>query len=226
MVVMSGDGWHRGIIGILASRIVDRTAKPAIVISIEEGVAYGSGRSVDGFPLLEALESCADVFTRFGGHAFAVGFALPAERLPEMERRLYAFAREKLAGRRAEQLLRIHAELPIERVSPALALAVKRLEPYGHGNQEPLFLAQRLRLTAPVRIMKERHIRLELLPEHPASTLSIAPIRAVGWNMAKRAQELDLQPGSLIDLAYRIRESDHPQYGGPQIEIAGIRPAQ
>ena len=226
MIVMSGEGWHRGIIGILASRIVDRTAKPAIVVSVEEGVAYGSGRSIDGFPLLEALESCAELYSRFGGHAFAVGFALPAERLPEMERRLYAFARQKLAGRRAEQLLRLHAELPMERVTPALAAAVKRLEPYGHGNAEPLFLARSLRLTAPVRIMKERHIRLELLPAHPSSLLPTAPIRAVGWNMAQRAQELGLEPGSIIDAAYKIRENDHPEYGGLQIEMAGIRLTQ
>ena len=82
LLVVDGDGWHRGVIGILASRVVERTAKPAIVVSVEDGVAHGSGRSVDGFPLLDAIESCADLFTRFGGHAFAVGFALPADALP------------------------------------------------------------------------------------------------------------------------------------------------
>ena len=88
LLVVDGDGWHRGVIGILASRVVERTAKPAIVISVEDGIAHGSGRSVDGFPLLEAIETCADLFTRFGGHAFAVGFALPADALPELKRRL------------------------------------------------------------------------------------------------------------------------------------------
>ena len=221
MIVMAGQGWHRGIIGILASRIVDRTAKPAIVVSVEEGVAYGSGRSIDGFPLLEAIETCANLYTRFGGHAFAVGFAMPAENLPEMERRLYAFAAEKLAGREAEQILRIHAELPLDRVTPALATWLRKLEPYGHGNPEPVFLARNLRLTSPVRLMKEKHIRLELAPTNQAS-ISSAPIKAVGWNLARRADELNLQPGSVIDLAYKIRENDHPQYGGLQIEIAGI----
>ena len=221
MIVMAGEGWHRGIIGILASRIVDRTAKPAIVVSVEEGVAYGSGRSIDGFPLLEAIETCADLYTRFGGHAFAVGFAMPAENLPEMERRLYAFAAEKLAGREAEQILRIHAELLLDRVTPALANWLRKLEPYGHGNPEPVFVARDLRLTSPVRLMKEKHIRLELAPTDQAS-ISSAPIKAVGWNLARRAEELGLQPGSVIDLAYKIRENDHPQYGGLQIEIAGI----
>ena len=229
MVVMSGIGWHRGIIGILASRIVDRTAKPAIVVSVEDGIAYGSGRSIDGFPLLEAIETCADLYTRFGGHAFAVGFAMPAENLPEMERRLYSFAAQKLAGQEAEQVLRIHAELPLERVTPVLGGWLRKLEPYGHGNQEPVFLARELRLTAPVRLMKEKHIRLELrpaaLPINSSLTAASAPVRAVGWNLARRAQELKLEQESVIDLAYRIRENDHPQYGGLQIEIAGIESA-
>ena len=229
MVVMSGIGWHRGIIGILASRIVDRTAKPAIVVSVEDGIAYGSGRSIDGFPLLEAIETCADLYTRFGGHAFAVGFAMPTENLPEMERRLYSFAAQKLAGQEAEQVLRIHAELPLERVTPVLGGWLRKLEPYGHGNQEPVFLARELRLTAPVRLMKEKHIRLELrpaaLPINSSLTAASAPVRAVGWNLARRAQELKLEQESVIDLAYRIRENDHPQYGGLQIEIAGIESA-
>ena len=224
MVVMVGEGWHRGIIGILASRIVDRTAKPAIVVSVEEGIAYGSGRSIDGFQLLQAIETCADLYTRFGGHAFAVGFAMPAENLPEMERRLYAFAAEALAGREAEQILRIHAELPLDRVTPALATWLHKLEPYGHGNPEPVFLAHRLRLTAPVRLMKEKHIRIEVVPTDGATAaLPGTPIKAIGWNLARRAEELALQPGSIVDIAYKIRENDHPQYGGLQIEIAGIQ---
>lgn len=234
MLVMVGEGWHRGIIGILASRVVDRTAKPAIVVSVEDGVAYGSGRSIDGFPLLEAIETCADLYTRFGGHAFAVGFAMPAGNLPEMERRLYSFAAQKLAGQEAEQVLRIHAELPLERVTPVLGGWLRKLEPYGHGNPEPVFLARAMQLTAPVRLMKEKHIRLELRsagsPDSPDATIGagigagigLAPIRAVGWNMAHRAHELRLEQGSTIDVAYRIRENDHPQYGGLQIEIAGI----
>ena len=100
LVVVDGDGWHRGVIGILASRVVERTAKPALVISVEDGVAHGSGRSVDGFQLLEAIETCADLFTRFGGHAFAVGFALPAASLPELKRRLAECAAERLAAAR------------------------------------------------------------------------------------------------------------------------------
>jgi single-stranded-DNA-specific exonuclease len=225
LLVVDGDGWHRGVIGILASRVVERTAKPTIVVSVEDGVAYGSGRSVDGFPLLAAIESCADLFTRFGGHAFAVGFALPAATLPELKRRLRLYAEEHLAGREPEQLLNIHAELPLDRITPVLAGWLHKLEPFGHGNPEPVFVARRARLLAPPRLMKERHIRLEVAQDSvqplplPGSS---GALRAVGWNLAARAAELGLTRGSLIDLAYRIRENQHPEYGGLEAEIAGI----
>lgn len=224
LLVVEGLGWHRGVIGILASRVVERTAKPALVVSIEEGVAYGSGRSVDGFHLLNALESCADLFTRFGGHAFAVGFTLPAERLAELKRRLAAYAEQTLADRTPERRLKIHAELPIDHITPVLAGWLAKLEPLGHGNQEPVFLARRLRLLAPPRIMKERHLRLELAQDSDAGRAG--RMRAVGWNLAARAAELCLAQGDLIDVAYRIRENDHPEYGGLEIELLGLRTAE
>jgi single-stranded-DNA-specific exonuclease len=246
LLVIDGDGWHRGVIGILASRVVERTAKPAIVVSIEDGpqgrIAHGSGRSVDGFVLLAAIESCADLFTRFGGHAFAVGFALPAEKLPDLKRRLRAYAEQHLAAREPERLLRIHAELPLDRITPVLAGWLKKLEPLGHGNPEPLFLARNARLVTAPRIMKARHLALDLAQDSaappngasnslpaafpagsPGSPAPINSIRAVGWNLAERAMELHLEPGSRVDVAYRIRENDHPDFGGLEIEILGMR---
>ena len=233
LLVVDGEGWHRGVIGILASRVVERTAKPAIVVSVEEGpdgrIAHGSGRSVDGFQLLDAIESCADLFTRFGGHAFAVGFAMPAENLPELKRRLRLYADQHLAGREPEHVLRIHAELPLNRITPVLVGWLRKLEPLGHGNPEPIFMARRARLLAAPRIMKERHIRLELTQDAPhtaAPAGSTAAMRGVGWDLAGRAAALGLAQGSLVDLAYRIRENDHPEFGGLEVEIAGLRPHQ
>jgi single-stranded-DNA-specific exonuclease len=240
LLVIDGDGWHRGVIGILASRVVERTAKPAIVISIEDGpdgrIAHGSGRSVDGFPLLAAIETCSDLFTRYGGHAFAVGFAMPAEKLPELKTRLCAYAELHLAAREPERLLRIHAELPLDRITPVLAGWLKKLEPLGHGNPEPLFLAHNARLVKAPRIMKARHLALELAQDSasapsessfglPVSAAPQSSIRAVGWNLAERSMELGLEQGSLIDVAYRIRENDHPDFGGLEIEIMGLRTA-
>jgi len=206
LLLVEGDGWHRGVIGILASRVVERTAKPAIVVSIEDGVAHGSGRSVDGFHLLDAIESCADLFTRFGGHAFAVGFALPAAALPELKRRLCLYAEEHLAQRRPERLLRIHAHLPLDRITPVLAGFLRKLEPLGHGNPEPLFVARRARLITAPRIMKDRHVAMNLAQEMDGVPGRLAPvaagpsgaIRAVGWDLAVRAAALGLAQGSVI----------------------------
>jgi single-stranded-DNA-specific exonuclease len=229
LLVIDGEGWHRGVIGILASRVVERTAKPAIVVSVEDGVAHGSGRSVDGFQMLNAIESCADLFTRFGGHAFAIGFAMPASALPELKRRLRLYANEHLAAKEPERLLRIHAELPLDRITPVLAGWLRKLEPLGHGNPEPMFVARKARLVAAPRIMKERHIRLELVQERVESAAlsgSSGAIRAVGWDLAARSAELALEVGSLIDVVYRIRENDHPEFGGLEVEIAGMEIAE
>jgi single-stranded-DNA-specific exonuclease len=222
LLVVDGDGWHRGVIGILASRVVERTAKPAIVISVEDGVAHGSGRSVDGFPLLEAIETCGDLFTRFGGHAFAVGFAMPADRLPELRRRVNVHAHARLAGIEPEQVLKIHAELPLDRITPVLAGWMHKLEPLGHGNPEPVFVARRVRVASMPRLMKDRHIRLELAQDGTSGGV----MRCVGWDWAGRCTALELTAGSVIDVAYRIRENDHPDFGGIEIEIAGLQPAE
>jgi single-stranded-DNA-specific exonuclease len=223
LLIVDGHGWHRGVIGILASRVVERTAKPAIVVSVEEGVAHGSGRSVDGFPLLEAIETCADLFTRFGGHAFAVGFAMPADSLPEFKRRLAAHAAERLAARAPENLLRIHAELTLDRITPVLAGWLARLEPLGHGNPEPIFAAHGVRVATPPRVMKDRHIALDLRQEANGLAAGTAVMRCVGWDWASRCMDLRLEAGSLVDVAYKVRANDHPQYGGIEIELAGLR---
>ena len=223
LVVVDGDGWHRGVIGILASRVVERTAKPAIVISVEDGVAHGSGRSVDGFPLLEAIETCGDLFTRFGGHAFAVGFAMPAGALPELKRRLALHAEQRLAAREPEQVLSIHAELPLNRITPVLAGWLRKLEPLGHGNPEPIFVARAARVAAPPRVMKDRHIRLELAQETAVPGPQAGKVRAVGWDWAARCMDLQICEGSRVDVAYRIRENEHPDFGGIEVEIAGVR---
>ncbi len=234
LLLVEGDGWHRGVIGILASRVVERTAKPAIVVSIEDGVAHGSGRSIDGFHLLNALESCSDLFTRFGGHAFAIGFALPADMLPQLKNRLRSYALEYLADREPERLLHIHAELPLDRITPVLAGWLRKLEPLGHGNPEPIFVARRTRLVSAPRTMKERHLRLELAQEPSHPTADSTPVtrtpssamRAIGWDMAARAAELKLSTGSLIDIAYRVRENQHPEFGGLEAEICGMELSQ
>jgi single-stranded-DNA-specific exonuclease len=220
-IVMDGEGWHRGVIGILASRIVDRTGKPAMVVAHDEdGTAHGSGRSIPSFHLLDAIESCRDLFTRFGGHAHAVGFSLPSERVEELRARLVGYAAIHLTEEDLGSPLRCDAMLPLDRVTPAVWSWLKRLEPMGMGNTEPVFLAQNVLLTGPPRYMKEKHVRLQVTQGPRGGNLS-----ALGWSWAERVQSMQLGEGSVVHLAYRLRENKHPEYGGLELEIAGLYPA-
>jgi single-stranded-DNA-specific exonuclease len=163
-IVVDGDAWHRGVIGITATRVVERYNRPAIVISRDGEEAFGSGRSIRAFHLLEAIESCADLFTRFGGHAHACGFAMPAANVEQLRARLDAFARSRLTLADFEPVLDVDAELPLDEVSPSLLQALRLLEPFGVGNPEPVFSACGVRLAAPPRILKEKHVKLKLNP--------------------------------------------------------------
>jgi single-stranded-DNA-specific exonuclease len=163
-MVVDGDGWHRGVIGITATRVVERYGRPALVLSHDDGQAHGSGRSIRAFHLLNALESCHDLFSRYGGHSHAVGFSLPSERVPDLRAHLDAFARERLTPADFEPILDLDAELALDFVSPDLFRALEWLEPFGQGNPEPVFSSRAVRLMAPPRILKERHVKFKLAP--------------------------------------------------------------
>jgi single-stranded-DNA-specific exonuclease len=161
-IVLDGDGWHRGVIGITATRVVERYNRPTLVISRDGEEAFGSGRSIRAFHLLEAVESCRDLFSRYGGHAHACGFAMPAANIDRLRARLDAFARARLTLEDFVPVLEIDDELRFEEITPELFRALSLLEPYGVGNPEPVFSARGAKLTAPPRILKEKHVKLKL----------------------------------------------------------------
>ena len=161
-IVIDGDGWHRGVIGITATRIVERYNRPTLVISRDGEEAHGSGRSIRAFHLLEAIESCGPLFTRFGGHSHACGFALPATNIPELRVRMDRFARTRLQPADFDPVLDLDGELSLADVTPELYHALQLLEPYGMGNPEPVFASRRVELTVPPRILKEKHVKFKL----------------------------------------------------------------
>jgi single-stranded-DNA-specific exonuclease len=161
-LVIDGDGWHRGVIGITATRIVERYCRPTLVISRDGDEAHGSGRSIRAFHLLNALESCAPLFTRFGGHAHAVGFSMPAANLPALCSQLDSYAHARLTLADFEPVLDLDAELSPDQITHDLFQMLRRLEPFGVGNPEPVFAARNFRLMAPPRVMKEKHVKLKL----------------------------------------------------------------
>ncbi len=166
-IVVDGDGWHRGVIGITATRIVERYNRPTVVISRDGEEAFGSGRSIRAFHLLEAIESCGPLFSRYGGHSHACGFAMPAANVGELRVRLDQFARTKLTPADFEPALELDAELSLTDVTPELFQVLQLLEPYGMANPEPTFAARGVQLVAPPRILKDKHVKLKLRAAEP-----------------------------------------------------------
>jgi single-stranded-DNA-specific exonuclease len=223
-MVFDGDGWHRGVVGIVASRVVEKTGRPALVIAKEAEEAHGSGRSISAFHLLDALESCHDLFIRFGGHAHAVGFAMPSKDVPALKQRLNSYAQARLKPEDLMPELRIDAEIALSSVTPELLHSLGRLEPFGHGNREPVFSSCGVSLLMPPRILKEKHIKLRVNQKRPDAKASYN-YEAVGWRMAQRAQAEALQPGDRLDVAYKIGMNVHPEYGGLELTLEDFRKA-
>jgi single-stranded-DNA-specific exonuclease len=226
-MVIDGEGWHRGVIGITATRVVERYGRPAIVISRDGDEAHGSGRSIAVFHLLNAMESCAGLFTRYGGHSHAVGFSLPSSRVTEFRAQIDAYARTRLTLADFEPVLKIDAELALDSITPELFAALQKLEPFGAGNHEPIFCARSARLTAPFKVLKEKHIRMKLSPGQSAAANGgwrrSLTYNAMGWRLAERAQQEKLLPGDLLDIAFNLGYNDHPDFGGLELSLRDFK---
>jgi single-stranded-DNA-specific exonuclease len=167
-IVVDGEGWHRGVIGIAAARVVERYHRPAIVIARDGEEAFGSGRSIRPFHLLEAVEASRSLFARYGGHSHACGFSMPAANVARLRAQLDAFARQRLTTADFDPVLDVEDELDLDEVTPALYRVLRMLEPYGTGNHEPAFISRGVRLIAPPKILKDKHIKLKLKANEPA----------------------------------------------------------
>ena len=206
----------------MASRVVEKTGRPALVIATEGDEAHGSGRSVPALHLLDALESCRELFTRFGGHSHAVGFALPSARVPELKQRMNDFVRERLMPEDLVPELRIDAELPLTSIRPDLLQRIASLEPFGQGNPEPVFSACGVNLLVPPHELKEKHVKFRV-NQRQADGRKSFNYEAMGWRMAQRVKEEGLQPGDRMDLAFTLTMNDHPEFGGLELALEDFR---
>jgi single-stranded-DNA-specific exonuclease len=219
-MIIDGERWHKGVIGIAATRLLERYCRPVLVITREGDQAQGSARSVPGFHMLDALESCAPLFTRFGGHAHAAGFALPCSRLPELRAALEARARECLHPEDLAPSLTYDAQISADEITPELFAHLQDMEPFGLGNPEPVFVARGLRLMAAARVFKEKHLKLcvrEADSAHPRG------FEALGWQMAERLQAEPLRPQDRLDLAFSIIRNSHPDFRGLELSLRDFR---
>jgi single-stranded-DNA-specific exonuclease len=201
-LVYYAEGWHRGVLGIVASRLVERLNRPVFVLgrNPDDGLASGSGRSIPAFHLLEALESMPELFIRFGGHAHAAGVTMEVANVEEFRRRFNAFAASRLCTDDFLRRLQIDAVLELHEINELAIDELFTLAPFGHGNPAPLFAALGVELAAPPTVMKEKHLRITVRQNGRILVLK-------AWNLAHRAGEL--VPGARVDVAFNLEEDAH-----------------
>lgn len=198
-VVYYAEDWHRGVLGIVASRMVEQLHRPVFVLSRnpEDGLAQGSGRSIPGFHLLEALESMADLFARFGGHYHAAGVTLAADRVEEFRCRFNGYAATRLKPEDFRRELKVDGVVDFREITDRSVAEVFRLAPFGHGNPPPLFAAYGVEVAGPPAPWNEKHLRVMLRQEGRSLALK-------AWNFAERAGEL--AAGTRVDAVFCLEE--------------------
>ena len=198
-LVYYAENWHRGVLGIVASRLVERLHRPVFVIgrNPEDGLAQGSGRSIAAFHLLEAMEAMPDLFVRFGGHQYAAGVTLEAARVDEFRQRLNAYAAARLSPEDFLPRLDVDAVIELGDITDPAIQEVLALAPFGHGNPPPLVAALDVEVAGQPVVMKEKHLRV--MVRQNGRTLALK-----AWNFAARAGEMP--PGARVDIAFTLEE--------------------
>ncbi|GLC27440.1 single-stranded-DNA-specific exonuclease RecJ [Roseisolibacter agri] len=219
-LVLAGEKWHPGVIGIVASRIVEETARPAVLVALEDGVGKGSGRSIARFDLHAALTECdADgLFQRFGGHRAAAGITIAADRIERFAQRFDEVARARLTPDDLVPELRVDLELPIEEVTEDLEAMLRHFEPHGMGNAAPVLVTRDVELGATPKRVGEDGVRLKL------RCTDGRELEAIGWGLAARAE--GLLPGMRVDAAFRLERDEFRGVSRLQARLADVVPSR
>ncbi|MBQ5754581.1 MAG: single-stranded-DNA-specific exonuclease RecJ, partial [Oscillospiraceae bacterium] len=214
ILLVWGEEYHPGVIGIVASRLVEKYGRPVMVIALQDGEGRGSGRSISGFNLHDAIASCEDILVRYGGHALAAGLTVKEEYLPELRRRLNEWARENCPILPAPPL-EMDMEVSLGELTLEAVQSLAYLEPYGHGNPSPLFLLKNVRIDA-VYPVGDKHSRLRLAQKDGALYAAY---------FGSTPEQLVYKTGDLVDVAVSVTVFE--SRGGPMISgrIKAIRPA-
>jgi single-stranded-DNA-specific exonuclease len=217
--VIAGDGWHRGVIGLAASKIAERLNRPCVVISLDGDVGHGSARSIEAYHLFDGLTSCRDLLDKFGGHSHAAGLAIQREHIPEFRRRLNEHAASCLTDEDLEPALNIDAEVPPRALGFQLSQDLRALEPFGAGNPRPVFATRGFRIVSEPQIIKEQHLKLRVAGDDNR------PIEAIWWRGVEDAEQTP-QANQRIDLAYELEAN---RWNGDirlQLNVRDMRVAQ
>ena len=213
-IVLAEQGWHPGVIGIVASRIVEEFGRPTVLIALDGSEGKGSGRSISSFNLHAGLAECRDLLLRFGGHHSAAGVTIAADRVADFAARFNAVAAAQLTEDDLVSELRVDLEVPLDQVDSELETLLRYVEPCGIGNPSPLFIAHGVTVAAQPRVIGKDGVKV-LLSQHGRELV------AIGWGMAPRAR--DLEVGATIDVAYRVESDEWNGVSRLQARLADFR---
>ena len=213
-IVLADEGWHPGVVGIVASRLVEEFARPTLLIAVHDGVGKGSGRSIPAFDLHAGLGECRDLLLRFGGHRAAAGVTVESGRIGELAARFNEVARSRLSFDDLVPVVRIDLEVPLEAASEELESLLRHFEPFGVGNPSPVLMTRGARLGAPPRIVGQDGLRLRLAGAD-------GELDALGWGMGSLAPLLS--PGQTLDASFRLERDEWNGESRLQARLCAVR---
>lgn len=213
-VVLGGHGWHPGVIGIVASRLVEEVCRPVVMVALDGDTGKGSGRSISRFDLHGALTECADLLIRFGGHRAAAGVTVATDRMPEFQARFNEVARRRLEPEDLVPEVKVDLDVALSEITPDLEALLRHFEPFGVGNATPVLAATGVRIAAPPRVLRNGHLKLRLAAEG-------RELDAIGWGMAGIAPELSTS--TPLDVAFRLERDEWNGESRLQARLADVR---
>jgi single-stranded-DNA-specific exonuclease len=192
--------WHKGVVGIVASRCIEHFYRPTIILTNSNGKATGSARSVAGFDVYEAIEACSDLLEQFGGHTFAAGLTLPVENIEPFRQKFESIVNQRITAEQLVPQIDIDLELDLQNINPKFYNIIKQMAPFGPQNMTPVFVSHGLKVVGNPVIMKEKHIKFDVYQEgSPKFT-------AVAFGMAE--YKTQLVSGQPFSMAYNIEENN------------------
>jgi single-stranded-DNA-specific exonuclease len=213
-IVLADQSWHPGVIGIVASRVVEQTSRPTFLIALHDGVGKGSGRSIPAFDLHAALADCGDLLVKHGGHRAAAGLTVEAARVGEFAARFNDVALDRLKPDDLVRELRVDLELPLADATDDLEKLLRHLEPFGVGNPGPLFVARDVRIASNATKIGANGVKFAV--EAPQGALE-----AVGWGLAERSGQL--RAGAMVEIAYKLERNEYRGRSSLQLGLVDFR---
>jgi len=213
-LVLAKEGWHPGVIGIVASRIVEEFSRPVIMIALEDGVGKGSGRSIPGFDLHSALAQCSDLLLRFGGHRAAAGITIASDKVESFTRRFDEVVRARLTLDELVPELRVDAEIELDQETLDLETTLRHFEPFGVGNPAPVFAARNVTIFGSPRVVGRDGLKLTLVGRNGTQ------LEAIGWGMADLAPAI--RAGNALDIAFRLERDEYRGESRLQARLADV----